>query len=359
MGLVALRKKENVGKPTIWSYMKVAVIDKNFVPCAPCQPARARELVRKNKAKRRFIKGIFYIQLKHSVLSLSVKRICLGLDPGSKRAGLTVMDEKETLLNILLNVENRTKEKLEIRRNMRRARRFRKTPCRKNRQNRKRNLENWIPPSTFSRWNRYLNIIKTLNKIYPISDFIVEDVKAKTLKNKKRWNMNFSPIQNGKNWFYKEIEKLGIKLHKIQGWETKELRDDLCLKKISNKLAEKFEAHCVDSWVIANSIFEKQKMNVDLKNMIVMTPFYHVRRQLHRFQPTNGGIRNKYGNTSNTLKKGTIVKFNNNIRYTGCFSSYNKKIELKNCYGKRTNRGVSLRNIQVIVKNNNLGFKYI
>jgi hypothetical protein len=46
----------------------------------------------------------------------------------------------------------------------------------------------------------------------------------------------------------KEIAQVETK----QGYETKELRDDAGLKKTKQKLAEVFEAHCVDSWMLAN-----------------------------------------------------------------------------------------------------------
>ena len=39
-----------------------------------------------------------------------------------------------------------------------------------------------------------------------------------------------------------------------QGWETKELRETLGLRKSSNKLAETFSAHAVDAWVLAWSV---------------------------------------------------------------------------------------------------------
>ena len=41
----------------------VPVVSSNKTPLMPCHPARARELVRKGKALRRFNRGIFYIQL--------------------------------------------------------------------------------------------------------------------------------------------------------------------------------------------------------------------------------------------------------------------------------------------------------
>jgi len=62
-------------------------------------PARARELVRKGRALRRFNKGIFYIKLLDRVGG-DVQDIAVGIDPGSKKEGFTVKSEAHTYLNI-------------------------------------------------------------------------------------------------------------------------------------------------------------------------------------------------------------------------------------------------------------------
>ncbi|MGL5805123.1 MAG: hypothetical protein ACRC11_06740, partial [Xenococcaceae cyanobacterium] len=100
-----------------------------------------------------------------------------------------------------------------------------------------------------------------MSLIFPVDTFVVEDIKARTWKNgstlstrfsrrnssrSKKWNLSFSPLQVGKQWFYSELEKVGELIRK-EGIETKQLRDNLGLKKSKNKLAETFEAHCVDS----------------------------------------------------------------------------------------------------------------
>jgi hypothetical protein len=79
---------------------------------------------------------------------------------------------------------------------------------------------------------------------------MVEDIKART-KGKRKWDLSFSPLEVGKKWFYGEIEKLG-RVHLKLGFETKEERDRLGLTKLSDKLSNSFNAHCVDSWVLAN-----------------------------------------------------------------------------------------------------------
>jgi len=123
---------------------------------------------------------------------------------------------------------------------MRKTRRYRHTPCRKPRFNRKRGK---IAPSTKARWQWKLRICNWLAKLYPISQFVVEDIKAKT-KGKLRWDASFSPLEVGKKWFYKELSIIAP-VKTFQGWETKRLRDADGLLKSSNKTADTFDAHCV------------------------------------------------------------------------------------------------------------------
>jgi hypothetical protein len=135
---------------------------------------------------------------------------------------------------------------------------------------------------------------------------VVEDIKAVT-KGKRRWDASFSALQVGKEWFYTELSKLG-RVETKQGYETKELRDALGLKKIGKKLAEVFEAHCVDSWVLANW-YTGGHVQPDNKRLLCVTPLRFHRRQLHRLQPEEGGFRKPYGGTlSLGLKRGGLVK---------------------------------------------------
>jgi hypothetical protein len=95
----------------------------------PCHPARARELVRKGKAVRRFNQGMFYIQLTERE-SGDIQPIAIGIDPGSKKEGITIKSEAHTHLNIQADAVTWVRDAVETRREMRRSRRFRKTPCR-------------------------------------------------------------------------------------------------------------------------------------------------------------------------------------------------------------------------------------
>ena len=169
----------------------------------PCHPARARELVRKSKAVRRFNRGLFYIQLTGREDG-DKQPIAVGIDPGSKKEGITVKSEAHTYLNIQADAVTWVKEAVATRRQMRRARRYRKTPCRKNRSNR---AIGGIPSGTKARWQWKLRLCRWLATFYPVACFVVEDLKAHT-KGGKRWNPSFSPLQMGKAWLYSGLEKL-------------------------------------------------------------------------------------------------------------------------------------------------------
>ena len=220
------------------------------------------------------------------------------------------MSSKRTFLNINAHAANGKgiKKSMEGRSNARRARRFRKTPCRQpGRSNRKRSAD-WLPPSTKARWQLKLNILKALSRLYPISKVAVEDVSTKLKKGERRRNGNFSPVMAGKNWLYDNISKMGYELVVYTGRETFGERNRLNLPKNPNKLSNDFFTHCVDSWVLANKALKHPHSYPDMREVMVLKPIPIVRRQLHRFNPRNGGRRSRYGETmSEGYKRGTLI----------------------------------------------------
>jgi hypothetical protein len=110
-------------------------------PLMPCHPARARRLVKQGRAVRRFKQGLFYIRLLDRAMG-EMQPIAIGIDPGSKREAFTVKSQSHTYLNVQAHAKTDVADKVKTRREMRRARRFRKTPCRKNRCNRARGGRN-------------------------------------------------------------------------------------------------------------------------------------------------------------------------------------------------------------------------
>lgn len=285
--------------------MFVPVVDKNNNPLMPTSPSRARKWIKSKKATYFWKKGIFCVRLNQEPKSKIIQKIVCGIDPGSKREAFTIKSDGHTYLNILTETIDWVKDTVEKRKNARRVRRFRNTPCRENRQNRR---IGGLPPSTKARWQWKLNTSKWLLKMFPIQVFIVEDIKAKTKQYQKKWNKSFSPLEVGKEWFYSELRKLG-ELETPAGFETKRLRDKLGLKKSSSKLSDKFECHNVDSWVLAYMETENGIQKPENIEIMKIVPLQFHRRQLHVFQPSKNGVRREYGGTRSLgFKRGSLVR---------------------------------------------------
>ena len=301
--LATKRAEEN---KTQW----VPVLSSTGKPLMPCHPARARQLVKKGKAIKRYLKGIFCIRLTEREGGYT-QPIAIGVDPGSKMNGYCVKSGDHTYINIQQPAKNGklVMKSVEGRANARRARRGRKTPCRQPRFN-NRGKKNWIPPSTFSRWQHIWNTVKLLSSLYPITHTAVEDIFTELKKGDKRRNSNFSPIMAGKNWLYNRIMDDGYELKKLRGQTTAKLRRDAGVYKDPNKLDFNFHTHAVDAWVLANSIVGGH-LYPDYIGLTKMQRCECCRRQLHRFNPDKGGVRKRYGGTTlpGGLRKGTLVKY--------------------------------------------------
>lgn len=285
--------------PRTWQHVPVIGMDRK--PLMPTTPWRAARWIKTRKATPFWSKGVFCVRLNQEA-GKEKQEVCVGIDPGSKKEGLTVKSEAHTFLNIQTDAVTWVKDAVEARRNMRRARRFRKTPCRANRKNRARGC---LPPSTKARWQWKLRIVAQLAKVFPVTDFVVEDIKARTT-GKRRWDKSFSPLEVGKAWFYEELSRLG-RVHLKQGWETAEMRMASGLKKSKSKMSNVFEAHCVDSWVLANWYIGGH-IKPENTQMLCISPIRLHRRQLHMLQPASGGVRKPYGGTRSLgFKRGSLV----------------------------------------------------
>ena len=280
-----------------------SISDKQLMPTTP--PV-ARHLIKSGKATPYWSNGIFCIRLNYNTTDYK-QDIVVGVDPGSKKEGFTVKSEAHTYLNVQADAHRGVGKKVAKRRELRRGRRSRKCPNRKNRTNRLANSAR-IPAGTRARWDWKLRILDWLSKLYPVTHVCVEDIKAQTIARAKKWNTSFSPLEVGKQWFYSEIHNRW-ELLTLQGWETKEIRDRLGLKKSSEKLSETFEAHCVDSWGLAYHTVGGESIpeNTDI---FCIAPIPIKRRCLHREQESKGRQRNRYGGTllGNGLIKNTLIK---------------------------------------------------
>ncbi len=287
----------------------------NFVPVKsrdgqqlmPTTPTRAGMMIKAGDAAPYWDNGIFCIRLNREPSARYKQDIAVGVDPGSKKEGYTIKSEAHTYLNVQADAHTHTKKKIETRRNLRRGRRSRKKPNRKNRTNRLANKTR-IPPSTRARWHWKIRVLDWLSKLYPVTHVCVEDIAARTRKgNQRMWNVSFSPLEVGKQWFYQQVSSRW-QLFTLRGYETKEIRDRLGLRKSRRKTAEAFDAHCVDSWCLAYHAVGGEAV-VDNTSLFCIAPFQVKRRTLHRQNPQKGGKRPRFGGTMHLgLVKNTLVK---------------------------------------------------
>ena len=334
--------------------MFVPVVDKNQNPLMPTKPSRARKWIQDKKATPFWKNGVFCVRLNAEPSDRYFQQICVGVDPGSKKEGFTVKSEAHTYLNVQADAHNKVGKKIEKRRKLRRSRRTRKCPNRKKKQH---NLSNRkrIPAGTRARWDWKLRILDWLSNLYPVTHVCVEDIKAQTKQYQKQWNQSFSPLEVGKHWFYSEVEKRW-ELLTIQGFETKEIRERLGLNKSSKKLAETFEAHCVDSWCLAYHTVGGLEIP-DNTDIFYISPIPIRRRELHRQNPQKGGNRPRYGGTllGDGLVKNTLIKHDKygltrlaGVNAKGLFSVYSLD-------GHRLTTGVKRTDFQVLTR---LNFNY-
>ncbi|MFA5103414.1 MAG: RRXRR domain-containing protein [Candidatus Thermoplasmatota archaeon] len=327
--------------------MRVPVLDKEMRPLMPTTAVRARLLLSRGQASAYRNKlGIFSIILKKTVVPNN-QPLALGIDPGSSFEGWSVVGAKATVLNGTSKTPKHVKDAIEQRRVMRRARRSRN--CRRRQCRSNRNITKSLPPSTFARWNAKVRIIKQLCNILPISDVSVEDVAAPTKKGKDiGWNSRFSPIEQGKKWFYKQIRDLGLRLTLYKGTETKGYRNFYRLSKSKNKGEKSFSAHAVDAWVLAATVVGA--VHPTDRRLYYWTPVVSSKRALHRAIPQKGGIRTRYGGTQCLgVTKGTLVRYRGIIKYV---SGYQKeRLNLNNAStGKRTDRSAKVSDVSVLTR---------
>ncbi len=163
----------------------VPVVDYNQIPLMPTTPARAAKWIKSGKATPFWKKGIFCVRLNQEPSARNYQEIACGIDPGSKREGFTLKSSKHHYLNIQSVAVDWVKKQVKTRREMRRSRRYRQTPCRQPRWNRLAHKIRLVP-STKARWQWKLRIANWLSKIYP------------TKKEPKRKVISLHSLETGK-----------------------------------------------------------------------------------------------------------------------------------------------------------------
>ena len=151
----------------------VYVLNKQGKPIMPCKEAKARKLLKQNKAQ--IVKyEPFTIQLLFDCEN-QTQEVNLGIDAGSKHIGVSATTEKQVLYEADIELRNDIVDKLSSRREARRTRRnrLRYRPARFN--NRiKSKYKGWLAPSIGQKINTHIQVIKHLYEILPITKLIVE-----------------------------------------------------------------------------------------------------------------------------------------------------------------------------------------
>lgn len=153
-------------------FILVYVINKYGKPLMPCNPRKARILLKKGKAKV-IRRTPFTIQLIHG--SSGYKQlVTLGVDTGYNIIGLSANTENKVIFEAEVKLREDIVELLATRREFRKARRNRTTRYREPRFLNRGKAKGWLAPSVQNRIVNHLKAVRTVHSILPISKTIVE-----------------------------------------------------------------------------------------------------------------------------------------------------------------------------------------
>jgi 5-methylcytosine-specific restriction endonuclease McrA len=156
--------------------VSVMVLNMRGEPLDPCSPAKAKKLLKQNKAKV-VQRCPFTIQLK-SPTGEARQPLKLGLDPGYKTVGFSIINKKREVLSGEVTLRTDIPERLIEKSMYRRGRRNRNTGYReprwKNRGNKEGKKKGWLPPSIQHKLGTYVRLVKRFSNILPVSNINVE-----------------------------------------------------------------------------------------------------------------------------------------------------------------------------------------
>ena len=151
----------------------VYVLNIEEKPLMPCKEAKARKLLKQNKAKI-YRREPFTIQLLF-ICENQTQDVTLGVDAGSKHIGLSATTKKKELYAADVELRNDIVDLLSVRRQNRRTRRNR-LRYRKPRFNNRVHSKNsgWLAPSIEQKIQTHFRIVEDIHKLLPITKIVVE-----------------------------------------------------------------------------------------------------------------------------------------------------------------------------------------
>ena len=138
----------------------------------PCQPRKARLLLKEGKAK--VVKMVpFTIQLLYGSSGYK-QEVSLGVDAGTQHIGISATTEQKALFEAEVLPRSDIQELLATRLQYRRTRRSRKTRYRKARFLNRKKPEGWLAPSVQHKVDCHIKTVKLIHQILPISSTTIE-----------------------------------------------------------------------------------------------------------------------------------------------------------------------------------------
>jgi 5-methylcytosine-specific restriction endonuclease McrA len=194
---------------------KVFVIDGNKTPLTPCHPARARKLLKNQKAAV-FRMRPFMIILKRIVENPEVKEVIeFKVDPGSKTSGIVVTVNQDVVfaMNLKHHGSLITNDLLS-RQAIRRGRRNRNTRYRKPRFLNRKRATGWLPPSIQSRLDNIVSWFTRLKSWIPLQEIHIEHVNFDT-------QMMQNPEISGIEYQQGTLQDIEVRQYLLDKWERK------------------------------------------------------------------------------------------------------------------------------------------
>lgn len=159
----------------------VYVINQYGQPLMPTRRhGKVKHLLNSNKAK--VIKRCpFTIQLLFDTTN-HTQEISLGIDAGTKHIGISATTANNVLFEGTIQLRTDIQDLLATRRNLRSARRNRKTRYRKARFINRKKDKGWVAPSIQNKINTHIKIINLVNALLPITNQTIEVAQFDTQK---------------------------------------------------------------------------------------------------------------------------------------------------------------------------------
>ncbi len=152
--------------------MFVYVLNCHGQPLMPCQPRKARLLLKEGKAK---VANMVPFTIQLLTGSSGYKQaISLGVDAGTQQIGVAATTEQKVLFEAEVLPRSDIQELLATRRQFRRARRRRKTRYRKVRFLNRKKSDGWLAPSVQHKVEAHLKTIRLVHKILPVRTTTIE-----------------------------------------------------------------------------------------------------------------------------------------------------------------------------------------